>query len=530
MRTTLILALAGLTLAAACKKSTTGPAANTGTLTVVVTTTGGTAVNAAEVHVEPGARMAQTNAQGSVTFAGLTAGQYTVSVQGATGSAIQQVSFAPPASEVRLTLGDFVIQGAGITVQWGAPESLRAVIPSNLIGEVVWTSLNDLYLDLPVELGRGPAVFVGSLRPGTTTVEARLVSGGQIVARATAQVTVQYRESWNVQRLGLVSYPVLSVGDVFVVGRNALVARRGFHGFSVVDIDAIQEIGRFQPDSGFAQDVHAVGNLAYLTNEGGVFRHAVTIVDITNPRNPVEVGGIPTSLPTSSAHTVFVDGTIAYVANSPSRQIHVWNVANPAAPFHVSTVSSTNGIAHEAYVRNGILFGAYMQLTPTTVAELVIARMTDPSAPAILARVTYPNARLTHSVSTSEDGRYLFVVDEVTNAPIRIFDIMNPAAPVLVGTYRPRLGTVPHHFVVRDDIAYLSMYKNGLEIVDVSDPTRPRMVGFFDTHDGVASDGSTGTPSAGDLYRGAWGVDWTDDGKIVVSDMDKGLFVLRYGG
>ncbi len=531
MRQILLIAVAALAVLAACKNSTTGPAANTGTLTVVVTTTGGAAVPAVQVHLEPGARTVQTDAQGTARFTGLTAGQYTVSVEAAAGSAEQAVSFQPPSSEVHLTLGGLTIQGGGVTILWGAPESLRVTVPSDLSGEVRWYSNRDYYRGQLVELGRGTAVSLAPLRPGTTIVEARLVSGSQTVATATAQVTVTYRESWNVNRLGLVSYPALSVGDLIVSGRNAYVARRGFRGFSVVDVDAVAEIGRFNLDGGFAQDVHIVGNRAYLTNEGAVFRHAVTIVDITNPRAPVEIGGIPTGLPTSSAHTVFVVGTTAYLANSPSRQIHIWDVTNPAAPAALSTLSSTNGIAHEAYVRNGILFGAYMQLTPDTQPELVIANVTNPAAPVVLSRVVYPNAALVHSVTATPDGRYIYIADEVTNATIRIFDVANPAAPVLVGTYQPRLGTVPHHFVVRDNnIAYLSMYKNGVEVIDISNPVRPRLVGFYDTHPGVATDGDQPVPNNVELYHGAWGVHWTDDGKIVVSDMDAGVFVLRFGG
>ena len=65
----------------------------------------------------------------------------------------------------------------------------------------------------------------------------------------------------------------------------------------------------------------------------------------------------------------------------------------------------------------------------------------------------------------------------------------------------------------------------------------PRLVGFYDTHTGADAD--VGEPRGslspshekeGFLYEGVWGVDWTDDGRIVVSDMNRGLFVFRYTG
>jgi hypothetical protein len=77
-----------------------------------------------------------------------------------------------------------------------------------------------------------------------------------------------------------------------------------------------------------------------------------------------------------------------------------------------------------------------------------------------------------------------------------------------------------------------------VEVVDVSDPLRPRLVGFYDTHPGAAADVEPSWPGSlapshekeGFLYEGVWGVDWTDDGRIVASDMNRGVFVFRYTG
>ena len=161
----------------------------------------------------------------------------------------------------------------------------------------------------------------------------------------------------------------------------------------------------------------------------------------------------------------------------------------------------------------------------------------------MLSRIHYPGA-FTHSAWLSADGRTLYVLDELVNAPVRIFDVSSPADPRLVGTYQPRLGTIPHNLLVRDGTtAYLADYKNGVEVLDVSDPRRPRLLGFYDTHPGVARDDGWNTPGGGasrapvpahekegGVYEGAWGVHWDDAGRIVVSDLTSGLFVLRYTG
>jgi choice-of-anchor B domain-containing protein len=230
----------------------------------------------------------------------------------------------------------------------------------------------------------------------------------------------------------------------------------------------------------------------------------------------------------SSAHNVWLDGSTLYIANSQSRLIHIWDVSDGAAPRAVSTIGALGGCAHDMYVAGGVLYGAFYRC-PGGGAELLVASVANPASPAALAHVSYAGAQLTHSTWLSADGGYLYVADEVVNAPIRIFAVANPANPVLVGTYQPRLGTIPHQFQVRDArYAFLAHYKHGVEVVDVSDPVHPRLVGFYDTHPGEAADGTTPGPPGAGLFGGAWGVHWTDDGKIVVSDENGGVFVLRF--
>jgi choice-of-anchor B domain-containing protein len=433
--------------------------------------------------------------------------------------------------------GELSIAWDGRTVDWGASETLRAEIDGQPV-DVEWRSLTDLYLGEPVALGRGTTVTTAAFRPGPTMVEARILSGMTVAKRATAQVTVRYRESWNMTLEGMVPYEDASVGDVWVSDGHALVARRHAGGISIVALDGgIREVGRFTAPNMFTQDVVAADGVAYVTNETSTYPFAVTMLDITDPTAPRVLGGVPTSA-VGVAHTVWVDGPLLALASQVTRAIHLYDVSDPESPAPLSSILALNATAHDIHVRDGRLFGSYMALYPGQSAELIVAGVADPSHPAVVARVHYPGAVLTHSSWLTGDGRILYVADEIVNAPIRIFDVSDFSRPVLLGTYQPRLGTIPHHFHVRDGrFAYLSHYKHGVEVVDVSDPIRPRLVGFYDTHTGVDADVQPPPGSLvpahekeGFLYEGVWGVDWTDDGRIVVSDMNRGLFVFRYMG
>jgi choice-of-anchor B domain-containing protein len=434
--------------------------------------------------------------------------------------------------------GELSIVWDGRTVEWGADDLLRAEIDGEP-AVVEWRSLSDQYLGHPVELGRGAETTTAPLRPGTSVVEARLLSGGAVVGRDTVEVTVRYRESWNMVLEGMAPYAAESVGDVWVSDGHAFVARRHEGGISVVALEGgIREVGRFTAPGMFTQDLVVGNGVAYVTNETGDYPFSVTALDVTDPAEPRVLGGVP-SADTGVAHTVWLDGSLLALASQVTDAIHLYDVSDPGHPVALSTIHAENATAHDIHVRDGRLFGSYMGLHGDEEAELVVAGVADPAHPVVTARVHYPNAVLTHSSWLTGDGRYLYVTDEIVNAPIRIFDVSDVAAPVLVGTYQPRLGTIPHHFHVRDGrFAYLSHYKHGVEVVDVSDPLRPRLVGFYDTHPGADADVEpswTGSlvPShekEGFLYEGVWGVDWTEDGRIVASDMNRGLFVFRYTG
>ncbi len=435
----------------------------------------------------------------------------------------------PVGSSPSLTIG-----WDGHRVDWGAPERLVATIANAPIGATVeWYSLDDLYLGQPVVLGTGSEITIAALKPGTTRVEAVLSSGGQEIARHGVSVAVDYRESWNVRLEGRLVLPAGTVGDVWVENDHAFLARRIAGGISIVALNgAPSEVGRFNATGLFTQDVKVADGIAYVSHEGDTHPNSVTIVDVSDPTQPTMLSGIPRT-EAAGAHNVWVDRSRLYIA--APQEIHAYDVSMPAAPRPLGTLSSTNGTPHDIHVRDGIVYGSYLGIREGQFSELVVA--TDADAGLVpLAFHTYEGA-FTHSSWLTEDGQFLYVADEIINAPIRIYDVSNPAAPVLVATYQPRVGTIPHQLAIVDgERAYLAHYKHGVEVLDITDPLAPRLVGFYDTFAGVQADPG-GAPNILSLahekdeqsiYDGAWGVHWTADGRFVVSDMASGLFVFSY--
>ncbi len=129
-----------------------------------------------------------------------------------------------------------------------------------------------------------------------------------------------------------------------------------------------------------------------------------------------------------------------------------------------------------------------------------------------------------HSGWWTEDKRYLLAHDEFDesraqiNTTVRIFDLQSLTTPVQVAQWTGPTTAIDHNGFVRGNRYYMSNYTRGVTILDISDPTSPQEVGFFDTYS--SSDSAS--------FNGAWGIyPFLPSGLIIVSDINGGLFVLR---
>ena len=149
--------------------------------------------------------------------------------------------------------------------------------------------------------------------------------------------------------------------------------------------------------------------------------------------------------------------------------------------------------------------------------------LTDTADPRLLSSTTYPGVAYTHSGWATEDGRYLFLHDEldevrvlVGTTRVRVFDLADLANPVHVGNWEGPDRATEHNGAVRGNRHYLSHYGRGLVVLDITDPTQPEEVGHFDT-----------APESNLGLGGAWGIyPFLPSGKLLVSDISGGLFVL----
>lgn len=149
---------------------------------------------------------------------------------------------------------------------------------------------------------------------------------------------------------------------------------------------------------------------------------------------------------------------------------------------------------------------------------------TDKSAPVQISSTPYSGSGYTHSGWYSEDKMFIFIQDEIdelsfgNNSTLRTLDIRRLSQPFVSNIWVGPTGAIDHNGFVSGDKYYMSNYRRGLTILDIADPNDPQEIAFFDTY----PDNNNAS------FNGAWGVfPYLPSGNLLVSDIERGLFILR---
>jgi choice-of-anchor B domain-containing protein len=262
------------------------------------------------------------------------------------------------------------------------------------------------------------------------------------------------------------------------------------------------------------REVKTYGTFAYVTTEANT---GLDIVDLTDPDRPVKVTTWNETF--TSAHTLWIDPERRLLfangtrnAERRSTGMRVLSLADPRRPRDLG--GFTAFYVHDAYVRGTTLYASAIN-----DGFLALLDVADPASITEQTRF-FTGGSFTHNAWPSDDGRYLFTTDERPGRPVEGWDLLDPRLPRKVSEYIARSGTVPHNVMVDGNRLLVAHYTEGAHLLDISDPTRPRVLGFYDTFEGI-----------GDGFSGAWGAYiFPGSDLILVSDISGGLFVVRFTG
>lgn len=287
--------------------------------------------------------------------------------------------------------------------------------------------------------------------------------------------------------------------DIKVHNNYAFIVADGVgdHGMQVFDLTRLRNITNspetFIPDTVY-NNVGSCHNIVINPTEAiaylvgcDIFNGGPVFVDISNPMNPVELGG--------------------YSEAGYSHDAQVVTYKGP----------DTDHVGKQIYIgSNG------------NTDEIAILDVTDKDNVLKLSSLSYPQVSYAHQGWFTENQQYFILGDETDelnfgfNTRILVFDFSDLDNPILSSTYSGITRAIDHNGYVKGNKYYLANYRAGLRVLDISniESTINSMneVGYFDTYP------ESDSPD----FDGAWSVyPYFSSGNIVISDIKRGLFVIR---
>ncbi|MCL4267129.1 MAG: choice-of-anchor B family protein, partial [Anaerolineae bacterium] len=284
------------------------------------------------------------------------------------------------------------------------------------------------------------------------------------------------------------------------------------------------------------RDIKVYADHAFIVSEAG--GHGMQVFDLTELRTvvnpPVTFSNTAHYSQFGNAHNLAIneDSGYAYAVGTSTCAggLHMVNIQNPTSPTNAGCFSA-DGYTHDVQcvIYNGpdvshqgdeICF-AYNEDTVT------IVDVTNKAAPVQLSRTPYAGSAYTHQGWLTPDHRYILHDDELDeqsnghNTRTYIWDAANLEAPILIGNYTAAVAAIDHNLYIKGNYAFEANYRSGLRILDITDVGTPVSIteaAFFDTY----------PENNNAAFDGAWSnYPYFDSGVVIISDIDRGLFIVR---
>lgn len=236
-----------------------------------------------------------------------------------------------------------------------------------------------------------------------------------------------------------------------------------------------------------------------------------------------------------ATHNVAIDEVsgFLYRLGGNSRGLRIYDLTDPSNPAFVGAhddryvhdaqiVTYTTGI----YAGRQIAFcGAGTGQTGVGDPSVDIVDVTDKQNIFLVKRVYYPVPQYSHQVWLSEDRQLLYVNDELDENGIiptttHVIDVSDLDNAVYSTSFDNGNGAIGHNLYTANGLIYEANYRSGVRVFETSDPLAPTEIAYFDTF--IDDDDAN--------FNGVWSIyPYFASGVLVVSDLEKGLFVVWIG-
>ncbi|MEM8601812.1 MAG: choice-of-anchor B family protein, partial [Bacteroidota bacterium] len=288
------------------------------------------------------------------------------------------------------------------------------------------------------------------------------------------------------------------------------------------------------------RDVKTSGTYAYIVSEAQ--GHGLQIFDLRRLRGvaapPVEFEADALYPTVGSAHNVVAsdDLDVVVVVGHESTDLtcldglFLVDVSEPTSPRYAGCYDD-DGYTHDAqclvYDGPDPDYQGRTICLSSNLSFLSISDITEPSRTRAISTAIYPTPAIVHQGWLTEDRRFFFMNDEgddraagIGGTRTIVMNVEDLDDPYYVDAYIAPITTIDHNHYILGDLLFQANYESGLRLyrLNETNPAALTPVGFFDTYpesDTFAS-------------NGAWSVyPFFASGVVIVSDMERGLFVLQ---
>lgn len=239
----------------------------------------------------------------------------------------------------------------------------------------------------------------------------------------------------------------------------------------------------------------------------------------------------------SSVHNIAINEStgFAYIVGTYTGQycigggLHIVDINDPLNPQYAGCFDE-DGYTHDAQcvIYNGpdTRYQGMEICFNSNEDTFTIVDVDDKEDMHMISRTGYNQAAYTHQGWLSEDHRFFLMNDELDegqhgfNPRTLIWNIEDLENPRLIGEYYNEASAIDHNLYTHQGLVYESNYLSGLRVMDLSRIAEGKLreVAFFDTY-----------PESNTVdFGGAWSnYPYFESGTIIVSDMNRGLFVLK---
>ncbi|MEM7313023.1 MAG: choice-of-anchor B family protein, partial [Planctomycetota bacterium] len=267
------------------------------------------------------------------------------------------------------------------------------------------------------------------------------------------------------------------------------------------------------------RDIKVYEDHAYIVSDNNG-PHGVQIFDLTRLRGvttPQTFNADYRHSGVRSAHNIAINEETGYAYVTDG---DILDLSNPANIRQVGTVAPGAHDYHAAiyrgpdtdYVGSEILFASYG-------SNLQIFDVTNKSNPELLSVNDYERSGYVHQGWLTEDHNYFIFNDENDTRWSHVYDVSDLENPDYRGSIPFLRRSIDHNGYIKGDYLYSANYTTGLWVLELTDPANAEftIVANYDTFEF----------NNGFYFDGAWSVyPYFESGNLIVSDMRYGLFVL----